>query len=108
MKFNGLCIIGNAKPPQDGPIATKYTFFFITFIVDEDSGTILDSESSVVLPATNEFIKKLFLGESLAEIDNDLLNRIKRQYLGNAQKTIQAAYKDAVRRYQIWKDNKPE
>lgn len=108
MKFNGLCIIGNSKPPQDGPIANKYIFFFITYIVDEDSGTILDAESSTVLPLTNEFIKKLFIGESIAEVDDDLLNRIRRQYLGNAQKAIQAAYKDAVRRYQMWKENKYE
>lgn len=105
MKDNRICIVGNARPPRDAPIANKYIYFFITFIVDGSTGKILDLESSTILKLTNDFIRELFLGKSLAQLDEDLLAEIKHRYMGSCQKAIQVSYKDAVIRYNLWKEN---
>lgn len=108
MNSNTLCIVGNAKPPQDNPIAMKYVFFFITFIVDKDTGEIIDTEASTVLHLTNAFIRGLFVGHSVAQLDEEVMRQIKLTYLGSSQRAIQVAYRDAVHRYAAWKEANAE
>lgn len=105
MNDNKICIVGNARPPRDAPIANKFVYFFITFIVDGDTGKILDLEASTILKLTNDFIRELFVGKSLDQLDEDLLSDIKHRYMGSCQKAIQVSYKDAVTRYNLWKEN---
>lgn len=99
-----LCIIGNAKSQHNNPITHQYAAFFITFIADSESGDILDVEVSVVLTLTNEFLKQIFVGRSLSEVDEALMEEIRRRYLGSSQKALQVAYKDAVKKYKAWRN----
>ena len=105
MDKNSICVVGNAKPPKDTPIANRFTFFFISFIADGSTGEILDAEVSTLLKLTNDFVKTLFIGKSLASVDNALMDEVKNRYLGSSQRAIQVAYKDAVIRYNSWKNN---
>ncbi len=101
MERERLCIIGNAKSQTGNPITHQFSQFFITFIADGESGEILDLEASVVLELTNKFIKDIFLGRSLAEVDPEIIE--KRSYLsGFVPKSDQVAYKDAVKKYRSW------
>ncbi len=94
-----ICVIGNAKSGSDNPITHTYAHFFITFVVKIDSGEIVDLEASFTLPLTNRFVRGLFLGRSLAVVDEDLLCSIRCRYLGSSQKAIAVAYKDAVKKF---------
>lgn len=98
-----LCIIGNAKSQSDNPITHYYSAFFITFIVNADDGKILDAEVSMMLELTRSFTRQFFLGRSLVEVDQDLLEEIERRYLGSSQRAMQVAYKDAVKKYGAWR-----
>ena len=102
MEREKLCIIGNAKSQMGNPITHQFSQFFITFIADGESGEILDLEASVVLSLTNRFIKDIFLGRSLADVDPKIIEKIDHTYLGSSQKAIQVAYKDAVKKYRSW------
>lgn len=97
-----LCIIGNARTQQKNPITARFSHFFIVFIVKADSGRIVDLDVTVMLPATSNFIKELFIGRSLAEVDKDLLELIRGSYLASSQKAIQMAYLEAVKKYRTW------
>ena len=77
----------------------------MTFIVDAESGEIIDFEASTSLCLTNVFTKKIFIGKSLATVDEDLIEKVRTSYLGTSQKAIQVAYKDAVRKYSAWRNN---
>lgn len=99
-----LCVIGNAKSQTGNPITHQYSAFFITFIADAEDGKILDAEVSVVLELTGGFLRKLFVGRSLAEVDDELLEEIRTRYLGSSQKALQVAYKDAVKKYKAWRN----
>ncbi len=94
-----MCVIGNAKSGIDNPITHTYAHFFITFVVHVESGEIIDLEASFTLPLTNRFVRGLFLGRSLARVDEDLLCAIRDRYLGSSQKAIAVAYKDAVKKF---------
>lgn len=103
MKTQKLCIIGNSRTHQKNPITIRYTRFFISFIVDESSGEILDMDASVMLRATNEYIREVFIGRSLAKTDREALDTVERTYIGSSKKAIQMAYLDAVRKYNSYK-----
>lgn len=98
-----LCIIGNAKAPQGNPITHQFSQFFITFIVRAENGEIVDLEVSTVLKKTNDYIKTLFLGKDLCEVDDNLIETIRTHYLGSSQKALMVAYKDAVKKYRAWR-----
>lgn len=97
-----LCIIGNARTQQKNPITARFSHFFIVFIVEAASGKIIDLDVTVMLPATSNFIKELFIGRSLAEVDRELLELIRGSYLASSQKAIQMAYMEAVKKYRSW------
>lgn len=103
MQIKKLCITGNARTQQKNPITARFSHFFIVFIVDAESGTIVDLDVTVLLPATNNFIRELLLGRSLAEVDTELLELIRASYLGSSQKAIQMAYMEAVKKYRTWR-----
>ena len=105
MKYKKLCIVGNSRTQQKNPIMLRYSRFFITFIVDGETGEVLDLDASVMLKATNEFITELFFGCTLANTDQELLESIRCTYMASSQKAIQMAYLDAVRKYNIWKSD---
>ena len=97
-----LCIIGNERTQQKNPITARFSHFFIVFIVEAASGKIVDLDVTVMLPATSNFIKELFIGRSLAEVDRELLELIRGSYLASSQKAIQMAYMEAVKKYRSW------
>ena len=103
MSEHELCVIGNAKSQQGNPIMRTYSQFFATFIVAPDSGEIVDIEVSAVLDLTKRFLQKLFIGRSLADVDEELLEEIRTRYLGSSQKALQVVYKDAIKKYRAWK-----
>ena len=105
MERETLCIIGNAKSPKSDPITYRFVYFFITFIADAETGEIMDLEVSTALHLTNVFIRGLFIGQSLAEVDDALFEKVHTRYLGTSQRAIQVAYKDAVRKYRAWRNN---
>lgn len=98
-----MCIIGNAKAPQGNPITYQYSQFFITFIVKAETGEIMDMEVSTILKTTNDYIRTLFLGKELGEVDEALIETIRTHYLGSSQKALIVAYKDAVKKYRAWR-----
>ena len=102
-KYEELCIVGNAKAPQNNPITYRFSQFFITFIVKAETGEILDVEATMLLRVTNDFVRRIFLGRTLTEVEAEVTERVKRTYLASSQKAIQVAYADAVKKYQTWK-----
>lgn len=103
MENQTLCIIGNAKSQHGNPITHQYSSFFVTFIADAETGEIMDAEVSVALKLTGDFLRNLFVGKTLAEVDESLLQDIYTRYLGSSQKALQVAYKDAVKKYRAWR-----
>lgn len=97
-----LCIIGSSRTQQKNPITARFSNFFIVFIVEAKSGKIVDLDATSMLPATNNFIKDLFIGKSLADIDKDLLDTLRLTYLASSQSAIKMAYLEAVKKYHTW------
>jgi hypothetical protein len=104
---NSLYIVGNSKSQMNNPITQMYGQFFIGFIVDGAEGTIIDVECNAIISLTNNILKDIFIGESMAADYDTVRNRITKRYLGSSQKAILVAFKDAQKKYLDFKSGKP-
>ena len=96
---NSILIIGNSQTTGFNPINQQFGAFFLTFILDRDSGEILDCGASATVRTTERFIRSLFLGRRLAEDEESIIAAVQSRYFGSSQKAIIAAYRDALKKY---------
>ncbi|MBU3188085.1 DUF3870 domain-containing protein [Clostridium bowmanii] len=96
---NTIYVVGNSKTNTDNAITNRFSSFFIGFVVDIDTGEIIDLSCSSTIRTTDDFIKTLLMGKSLKIFDCNLEEEVKRRYHGSSQRAIVVAYKDAVKKY---------
>lgn len=100
---NTIYIIGIAKSQQHNPITQQYGRFLLGFTVDKDTGMIHSCGSTMVMKSTYDFLDELFQGRNL-ETDGELIrNEIENRYFGASQKAIMVAFRDAQRRFRLYK-----
>jgi hypothetical protein len=103
---NTLYIVGNSKSQMNNPITQVYGQFFIGFIIENESGKIIDVECNSIISLTNNILKDILIGENLTTDYDAIKNRITRRYLGSSQKAILVAFKDAQKKYLDFKSGK--
>jgi flavin-binding protein dodecin len=96
---NTVYIVGNSRTNTDNAITQNFISFFLGFVVERDSGEIVDLSCSSTIRTTEEFIASLFMGKSLKSFDEAMENEIRNRYFGSSQKAIIVAYKDAVKKF---------
>lgn len=98
---NTILVVGQAKPSREDAIYTLHGEFYISLVVEKDSGLILDMECNTILSVTREFAASLLrgrnLGTDIAEIERDIRER----YFALTQKPLIACVKDAHNRYMV-------
>ena len=98
-----IYIIGIAKSQQHNPITQQYGRFLLGFVVNRDTGDILSCGSTVVMKSTYDFLDELFQGRKI-ETDGELIrSEIENRYFGASQKAILVAYRDAQRRFRLYR-----
>jgi len=101
MKYpeNTILIVGQAKPSREDAIYHTHGEFYISMVVEADTGRILDLECNAILDVTRSFAADLFIGKSLKD-DLALLEReIHNRYFALTQRPLIACMKDAHQRY---------
>jgi hypothetical protein len=96
---NTVFVTGVAKPSKDDPIASMYEVFFLSLVVDRDSGIIVDATCNTAREMTKDFIRSLLVRRNLAEGVDGMVGEIRRRFFGLAQKALIVALKDAHNHY---------
>lgn len=104
---NSLYIVGNSKSQMNNPITQMYGQFFIGFIIENESGKIIDIECNAIISLTNNILKDILIGENIAKDYDTIKNKVIKRYLGSSQKAILVAFKDAQKKYLDFKSGKP-
>ena len=104
---NSLYIVGNSKSQMNNPITQVYGQFFIGFIVEYESGKIIDVECNAIISLTNNILKDILIGENITMDHETIKNHINKRYLGSSQKAILVAFRDAQKKYIDFKSGKP-
>lgn len=95
---NTVYIIGESKTSSNNPITQKYNGFFVALVITKETGEIIDAECSSTIDLTSLFIKSLFVGKSILEVDS-ILEEIEQRYFGSSQKALMVAFKNANIKY---------
>ena len=102
-RTNTIYIIGIAKSQQHNPITQQYGRFLLGFVVNKDSGIIESCGSTVVMKSTYDFLDDLFRGLNI-DTDGELIrSELENRYFGASQKAIMVAFRDAQRRFRLFK-----
>jgi len=91
-------IIGDSKTALNNPIMQKYNTFFIGLVIDKETDEIVDAECSSTINLTSVFVKSLFKGKSILQVDS-VLAEIEQRYFGSSQKALMVAFKNASIKY---------
>lgn len=100
---NTIYIIGLAKSQKNNPITQQFGRFLLGFTLDKDTGFIHSCGSTVVMPSTYDFINELFADRNLLDDEENIKSDIENRYFGASQKALIAAYRDAQRRFRLYK-----
>ena len=60
-----ILVVGQAKPSREDAIYNLHGEFYISLVVEKESGRILDVECNTILSVTRNFIASIFIGKSL-------------------------------------------
>ena len=94
---NTILVVGQAKPSKEDAIYNLE--FYISLIVERDTGKILELDCNTILEVTKQFVASMFVGKSL-RTDVPLIEKeIRERYFALTQKPLIACMKDACNRY---------
>ena len=98
-----IYIIGIAKSQQHNPITQQYGRFLLGFVVNKDTGIIESCGSTVVMKSTYDFLDELFRGRNIDTESELIRSELENRYFGASQKAIMVAFRDAQRRFRLFK-----
>ena len=95
---NTILVVGQAKPSKEDAIYNLHGEFYISLIVERDTGKILELDCNTILEVTKQFVASMFVGKSL-RTDVPLIEKEIRERYALTQKPLIACMKDACNRY---------
>ena len=100
-KENTILVVGQAKPSKEDAIYNLHGEFYISLVLNRESGEILDMDCNTILEVTKNFVASMLIGKSLKTDFAILEKEIKNRYFALTQKPLIACIKDAHNRYMM-------
>ena len=98
---NTILVVGQAKPSKDDAIYNLHGEFYISLVLDRESGRILDMDCNTILEVTKNFVASMLIGKSIRDDVKALELEIKERYFALTQKPLIACIKDENNRYMM-------
>lgn len=101
-----ILVVGQAKPSRDDAIFNLHGEFYISIVVEKESGRIVEMECNTILPVTSKFASSIVVGKSIKTDLAEIEKEIRERYFALTQKPLIACMKDAHNRYMMITGNK--
>lgn len=98
---NTILIVGQAKPSKDDAIYNLHGEFYISLVLNRDTGKILDMDCNTILEVTKNFVASMLIGKSIKDDVTVMEREIKERYYALTQKPLIACIKDAHNRFMM-------
>ena len=98
---NTILVVGQAKPSREDAIYNLHGEFYISLVLDRETGKILDMDCNTILEVTKNFVASMLIGRSLRDDVQVLEKEIKERYFALTQKPLIACIKDAHNRFMM-------
>jgi beta-lactamase class A len=92
-------VIGESRTNSDNAITKIYGSFYMAFEVDERTEQVLAFECTHTLDLTQQFLRKLFVGQHFPSINTWLEEVLEHRYGGSSRRAVLVSYRDALKRY---------
>ena len=92
-------VIGESRTNADNAITTIYGSFYLAVEVSEVTEQVVAFSCTHTLDLTENFLRKLFLGQHFPSIDTWLEEVLERRYGGSSRRAVLVSYRDALKRY---------
>lgn len=92
-------VIGESRTNADNAITAIYGSFYMAFEIGEQSEQVLAFNCTHTLELTEQFLRKLFLGQHFPSIETWLEEVLERRYGGSSRRAVLVCYRDALKRY---------
>ena len=99
--MHSVFVIGESRTNADNAITKMYGTFYMAFEIDDDTCEVLDFSCTHTIDTTQNYLRKLFLGQNFAEIDEWLEETLNSRYGGSSRKAVLVAYRDALKRWHL-------
>lgn len=93
-------VIGESRTNADNAITKTYGSFYVAFEVDEETEQVLYFNCTHTLELTEQFLKRIFVGQHFPTIGTWLEKVLERRYGGSSRRAVVVSYRDALKRYQ--------
>jgi hypothetical protein len=90
---------GYAKLPQQTAAAQVYQMVTIVTLVDKTTDTVLEASVTLITPVARSFVETILVGSNLITDQEQVLQELRVNYGGGAQKAVKQAYRDLCDRY---------
>ena len=100
---NTILVTGVAKISKDDPISSSYEVFFVSLVVDRETGAIVDSTCNTARDMTKDFIRSLLARKNLETGIDEIVVEVRSRFFGLVQKSLLVALKDAHNRFLVLK-----
>lgn len=98
---NTILVVGQAKPSREDAIYNLHGEFYISLVLDKETGRILDMDCNTILDVTKNFVISMMIGKSIKTDVAVLEKEIRERYFALTQKPLIACIKDAHNRYMM-------
>jgi beta-lactamase class A len=92
-------VIGESRTNSDNAITKIYGSFYMAFEIDERTEQVLAFECTHTLDLTQQFLRKLFVGQHFPSINTWLEEVLEHRYGGSSRRAVLVSYRDALKRY---------
>jgi len=96
---NSVFVTGHAKPVKEDAINAVYHILSLSLIIDPNTDCIEDVACTMVMRASEDFIRALFKGKSIVADMELMCELLRTRFLSLAQKPLIVALKDVQNRY---------
>ena len=96
-----VLVVGQAKPSREDAIYNLHGEFYISLVVERDTGLILDVECNTILSVTRIFVASMLVGRNIRTDMEEMEREIRERYFALTQKPLIACLKDAHNRYMV-------
>lgn len=103
--MNSVFVIGESRTNADNAITKTFGTFYMAFEVDDKTFEILDFSCTHTIATTQDYLRRLFLGQTFPEVDDWLEDALNRRYGGSSRRAVLVAYRDALKRWRLMTGN---
>jgi len=98
-------VIGESRTNADNSITKIFGSFYLALEVDGATDEILAFNCTHTLELTETFLRKLFVGQNIYEVDDWLESTLKQCYGGSSRRAVLTSYRDALKRYRAMRSD---